>query len=188
MRIGAAVLTAALVGGCASGGRVVLLQDEDGVTGAVALIRARTEAELGVLTTADTATPLGSFRPGPVEGARYATLVAGLPPPPRSYTLYFEEGTTILTPASFPVLQALRAVVTGASDVQITGHTDTVGATGDNDRLSRDRAVEIRAELVKQGLPVDSARVTGRGERELLVPTADSVSEPRNRRVEVILR
>ena len=74
------------------------------------------------------------------------------------------------------------------SEVQITGHTDTVGSDDSNDRLSYERAVEIRAELVKQGLPVAAAKVTGRGERELLVQTADGVSEQANRRVEVILR
>jgi outer membrane protein OmpA-like peptidoglycan-associated protein len=35
---------------------------------------------------------------------------------------------------------------------------------------------------------VENARVTGRGERELRVHTADGVDEPANRRVEVILR
>ena len=102
--------------------------------------------------------------------------------------MYFFEGTTDLTPESAPILEALRAVVTESSEVQITGHTDAVGSFQDNDSLSHERAVEIRAALVKKGLPVANAKVTGRGERELRVKTADGVREPANRRVEVILR
>ena len=86
-----------------------------------------------------------------------------------------------------PVL-ALRAIVTPTSDVQITGHTDTTGDAASNDKLSLARATEIRTALVADGLPVANARVTGRGERQLLVPTGPGVSEARNRRVEVIVR
>jgi outer membrane protein OmpA-like peptidoglycan-associated protein len=57
-----------------------------------------------------------------------------------------------------------------------------------NDRLSRQRAERVRAELVRLG--VDAARISveGRGERELLVPTTDEMPEPQNRRVEVSVR
>ena len=111
-----------------------------------------------------------------------------MPRAPQSFTLYFIEGSTDLTEASRPVLEELRGIVTPSSDVQITGHTDTEGASDSNDRLSMARAAEIRTALVAEGLPVSNAKVTGRGERELRVPTADGVAEPRNRRVEVIIR
>ena len=42
--------------------------------------------------------------------------------------------------------------------------------------------------LVAAGFPVERMDAVGRGERELIVPTADGVAEPRNRRVEVKLR
>jgi len=74
------------------------------------------------------------------------------------------------------------------AEVQITGHTDTVGQTADNDRLSLERAREIRDALVGQGLNPAITRAVGRGERELLIPTPDNTPEPRNRRVEVIVR
>jgi outer membrane protein OmpA-like peptidoglycan-associated protein len=72
--------------------------------------------------------------------------------------------------------------------VQITGHTDTVGSTADNDVLSLKRAGEIREALAVQGLNLTITRAVGRGERELLVPTPDNTAEPRNRRVEIIVR
>lgn len=188
MRTLGVLLVAALLSGCASG-RVTLLTDE-GVTtsGAVAVLDPKTGAERGQLTAADTWTALAGKVRARASKANFNGLANFVPAAPRHYILYFTEGTTDLTTESQPTLDALRKVVTEASDVQITGHTDTVGTSESNDKLSYERAVEIRAALVKQGLPVANARVVGRGEREPRVPTADGVNEPANRRVEVILR
>ncbi|WP_337186036.1 OmpA family protein [Phenylobacterium sp.] len=185
----AVTLGAGLLAGCASSS-VSLLQDAGGGTGAVAVLDAQTESELGALTEANTQARLGggALSVRPADASRYADLMAWLPAPPRVYVMYFKLGTTELDPGSQPVLAALREIVNERSDVQITGHTDTVGASDANDRLSLDRAVEIRAALTQLGLPLSNAKVSGRGERELLVPTADGVAEPANRRVEVIVR
>ena len=75
-----------------------------------------------------------------------------------------------------------------AVEVQITGHTDRVGTIADNDRLSMERAQVVRGILLGYGLHADFMRTVGRGEREPLVSTADEQEEPRNRRVEVIVR
>jgi outer membrane protein OmpA-like peptidoglycan-associated protein len=187
-----ALAAAALLAGCASTARVTLLPDEGVSTaGAVAVFDPETDAEIGDLTTPNSQALAGGaeFRPQPPPSAdAYAGLLSAMPYPPRVYVLYFKEGTTDLTDESIPVLDALRKAVTPGSEVQIVGHTDTVGSSQSNDQLSRDRAVEIRAALVREGLPVENARATGRGERELRAPTADNVREPANRRVEVILR
>jgi outer membrane protein OmpA-like peptidoglycan-associated protein len=50
------------------------------------------------------------------------------------------------------------------------------------------RAEEVRNALGEHGLDLAITRAVGRGERELLVKTADNVREDRNRRVEVIIR
>jgi len=42
--------------------------------------------------------------------------------------------------------------------------------------------------LVKQGVAKDEIVVTAFGESKPLVPTADGVREPQNRRVEIVLR
>ena len=45
------------------------------------------------------------------------------------------------------------------------------------------------AELIRDtGVSAKSLEASGRGERELLVPTADKVDEPQNRRVEINIR
>jgi OmpA-OmpF porin, OOP family len=54
--------------------------------------------------------------------------------------------------------------------------------------LSRRRADAVAAELVRRGVPKSEIFVTAFGETHPLVPTADGVREPQNRRVEIILK
>ena len=171
---------------------MTLLPGETGSpAGAVAILDPKTGAERGQLTAANTRTALGGkVAARTADPARYASLTQGLPPPAAHFTLYFFEGTTKITPASEPELKRMFAEVMRRSgaEVQITGHTDTVGRDVDNDALSLARAREIRDALVAQGLNRAMTRAVGRGERELLVPTPDNTEEPRNRRVEIIVR
>ena len=57
-----------------------------------------------------------------------------------------------------------------------------------NQGLSVRRAEAVRAELVRNGVPRDAITVQGFGENRPLVPTAQGVREPQNRRVEIVLR
>jgi len=180
----------ALLASCATT-RLALLDAETpgGSAGAVAVIDPATGAERGQLTQGQTEARLrgDAVRPHPLR-ARFDALLSAMPPPPQVFTLYFVEGTTQLAPQSQATLDQLRAIVTPTSDVQITGYTDTTGDPESNDKLSLARATEVRAALVQDGLPVGNARVTGRGQRDLRVPTGPGVSEPANRRAEVIIR
>jgi outer membrane protein OmpA-like peptidoglycan-associated protein len=53
-------------------------------------------------------------------------------------------------------------------------------------RLSQRRADAVKAELVKLGIPASEITTVAKGESDPLVPTADGVREPRNRRVEIV--
>jgi len=176
--------------GCASDEVALLGPESAGESaGAVAVLDPATGAERGQLSQANTEAVLGGgqVRARPLT-SNYDALLAAIPPPAQVFTLYFVEGTTQLAPESAATFEALRGAITSTSDVQITGHTDTTGDAAANDALSLARATEVRAALVRQGLPVANARVTGRGQREPKVPTGPGVSEPANRRVEVIVR
>jgi outer membrane protein OmpA-like peptidoglycan-associated protein len=120
----------------------------------------------------------------------FAEALAAQPPKAISFTLYFLEKSTEIVPGSRATLAALLAEVARrqAVEVQITGHTDRVGKVQDNDRLSTERAEAIRGVLIQHGLRANFVRTVGRGEREPLIPTPDEQDEPRNRRVEVIVR
>jgi outer membrane protein OmpA-like peptidoglycan-associated protein len=120
----------------------------------------------------------------------FGSTLAALPGKPTSFTLYFLEGKDELTAESKIELDLVFAELKRRPlpDIVVIGHTDTVGALAYNDKLSLARAERLREILVEMGLPADRIQAAGRGKRELLVPTDENVSEPRNRRVEINVR
>jgi outer membrane protein OmpA-like peptidoglycan-associated protein len=122
--------------------------------------------------------------------AAFGAALAALPPRAVSFTLYFREGTDEFAPESAGQVGEVLAEIARrpAPEVVVTGHTDRVGSVAFNDALSLQRAERVRQALVQQGVAADRIQVVGRGEREPLVPTADEVAEPRNRRVEIRVR
>ena len=120
----------------------------------------------------------------------FSETLDALPGTPTSFTLYFLEGKDELTAESQAQLDDVFAELKRRPlpDIVVIGHTDTVGALDFNDKLSRARADRMRELLVERGLPADRIQAAGRGKRELLIPTDDNVSEPRNLRVEINVR
>lgn len=68
----------------------------------------------------------------------------------------------------------------------VAGHTDTVGASAKNRKLSLARATSIAKYLQSKGLDIAVA-VAGYGEDVLLVKTPDSTDERKNRRADYVL-
>ena len=173
---------------------VVLLPGEDGQVGAVAIIEPQRTTLLDTPLEAAKIDTKGRVTKDTLSEAdvkrTFAEALAAQPPKALSFTLYFVEKSTEIMPDSRATLDALLAEVAKrqAVEVQITGHTDRVGKVEDNDRLSIERAEAIRAVLINNGLRASFIRVVGRGEREPLIPTPDEQAEPRNRRVEVLVR
>lgn len=194
------LLAAAIVGflltvSCSTGTtRVILLPDQDGTTGAIAVFKGKEATVLNAPMSTAEVGAWGDVDTGVISPARvrdeFKQAMAAQPPDPISFVLYFEEGTTVVLPESRETLVALFAEVAArqAVEVQVTGHTDTVGQREDNDRLSTQRAETIKQMLIEKGLRASFIRAVGRGERQLLIPTSDNVAEMKNRRVEVIVR
>lgn len=194
-RRGFVVCATFALAGCAHSS-LVLLPDEGGGQGEVAILQTGAAGGETIVREANTRAMLGgsqpSIRPLGAKGLKptEAALLAALPPAAKSFTLYFREGTTDMTAESGPILEELRAEVARrlGAEVQVTGHTDTVGNLSDNDVLSRKRADEILNLLASKGFARPIMSAVGRGERELREPTADNVGSRVNRRVEVIVR
>jgi len=130
-------------------------------------------------------------RLSPVEVDRtYGATLHSLPDRPASFLLYFVTGTDELTDESKPELEKMLAAMRARPlpDVLVIGHTDTMGEEATNDQLSAQRAERVKGFLIGIGIAGERIRTAGRGERELLVPTADEVDEPKNRRVEINVR
>ncbi|GHD36672.1 OmpA family protein [Halioglobus pacificus] len=175
--------------------KVILLPDADGSVGEVVVRSATGEQTLssayGALEVTASGTLESTTETAASVRAAYGNVLDAQPPEPVSLTVYFEAGSsTELTATSLQTIDRLKAVLADrpAPEILVIGHTDTVGDLEDNDSLSRARAQTVVDVISATGVDAASLEASGRGERELLVPTADKVSEPRNRRVEINIR
>jgi iron complex outermembrane receptor protein len=129
----------------------------------------------------ETAAPVASapYTPPPVAAPARA---------PRSYLVFFDFNKSDLTPQATQIVDqaAENAGPSHVTQLTVTGHTDTVGSDAYNMRLSRRRAESVAAELEKDGIPSSEIQIVAKGKRDLLVPTADGVREPQNRRVQIV--
>ena len=193
-RAAAIAALAAFLGACATQtGTVVLLPEKDGRSAAVTVRQGSQEVVLDQPYAAarqTTAGPRAYASSAQEVEAQFGAALAAQPSRPTSFTLYFVEGGDQFTDASKQVLTGVLAEIANhkVPDIVVVGHTDSVGSLATNDALALRRAETVRAMLIAQGLPPASIVAIGRGKRELLVPTPDGVAEPRNRRVEIVVR
>lgn len=112
------------------------------------------------------------------------TPVAAAPAPvmatPKDYVIYFEFDKSNITDAAGAVLDEIKTNTQPNQSYSVVGHTDTSGPSAYNDALSERRAKSTASGLETRGVSVTS--VTGRGESDPAVKTADGVKEPLNRR------
>jgi hypothetical protein len=108
---------------------------------------------------------------------------------PGRFLIYFNTDQATLGAGAAQVIAAAAQQFqeTGAAQIEVIGHTDTVGSAAYNLELSQRRAESVANELIALGVPATAVATVGRGEEDLLVPTADGVDEPRNRRVEIVV-
>ena len=136
-------------------------------------------------------------------GLRYAFNAAPPPPPPapapvaapapapaRTYLVFFDWDRADLSARAKQVIAEAAQASTRVqlTQIEVNGFTDTSGSAQYNMGLSIRRANNVAAELVRLGVPKQAIAVKGFGQTHLLVPTADGVREPQNRRVEIILK
>ncbi|MES2257184.1 MAG: OmpA family protein [Pseudomonadota bacterium] len=174
--------------------RITLLPSQDGRPSALIVTSSTGETVLDRPyqgASVDRGATLTSRAEDPLEiNGRYRTTLAALPKGATVFTIYFETGTDTLVPESAERLGQIKTELSrrAAPEVFVIGHTDRVDTLAFNDTLSLKRAETVKRLLIEAGVPADSINVSGRGERELLVPTADGKAEQRNRRVEIRVR
>ncbi|MBP6895235.1 MAG: OmpA family protein [Pseudacidovorax sp.] len=190
-----AVLLAACAAPPPPSTRVVLLPQDDGTPSAVVVKTAGGQQRLDkpyerASVVAASQPPVVDTTDAATVQARNPSLFSMRPARPQRYVLFFDTGGTRLAAQSQRDLDALLgdALARPGADLVITGYTDTRGAAAANDALSLARAQMVRQMLIQRGFAQERIEAAGRGERELAVPTADEVDEPRNRRVVIDLR
>jgi len=178
---------------------IVLLPDSDGKTG---VITVTTQGGSQILDKPGYAVEVEDLNkppiaPQPVEEKEimdiFGPALSMLPDPASRFILiilYFERDTSKLTHESKVLLaEVLRTIKSRKSNqVYVVGHTDLVGKEAYNAGLSSKRANYVRDLLVSGGIKPDTLFISFYGKARPLVPTQDEVPEPRNRRVEVIVR
>jgi len=194
MRRIAFALALLLVASCSSRQSLfVVLPNPDGSSGAVTIEDGQKSVVLDQPYAAGEVRG-GVAAPVKVDQAQvrqiFGHALAAQPILPSHFVLYFEKGSDILTPKSQVQYRDVFSDIQRRSvyEVEVIGHTDTLGNPPHNQQLSMSRAEMIRDRLVKDGLNPKSISVAGRGQLDLAVVTADQVAEPRNRRVEITVR
>ncbi len=187
------VVSCALVAGCASSGTIVLLPEKDGHATSVVVKEEDKELVLDQPYAAAKVMPLRprAYRSSPQEvEAQFGAALAAQPARAAAFTLYFVQGSDELTDESKQDVDRILAEIARrpVPDVLVVGHTDAVGNDASNDALGQQRADSMRAALIGRGIAPENVRAISRGKRALAVPTADGVAEPRNRRVEILVR
>jgi outer membrane protein OmpA-like peptidoglycan-associated protein len=193
LRRAACVVLALLVASCAVRGTVVLLPEKDGHPTALAITQGSEEVVLDKPYAAAKALALG---PRPYQSnaaevqAQFAAALDAQPMRPEQFILYFVENRDELTDESKQVVAAIFDAIARrpVPDVLVVGHTDSVGSDQVNDALGKQRADVVREALIRRGIAAQNVQAISRGKRELLMLTPDGTAEPRNRRVQIIVR
>ena len=118
---------------------------------------------------------------------RYYTLLKDGVIPPKSYLLYFTNGSD-LTKNSAKKIDEIKQTIKDRTpcNVSIIGHADTYGSDKINEKVSLDRAQSIAKNF--KDLNISRLEIVSFGEKNLLIKTKDGVIEPKNRRVEIQIR
>jgi OmpA-OmpF porin, OOP family len=99
----------------------------------------------------------------------------------------FEFDKTRLRPDAVTILDWATAILKKYPDMQveIAGHTDSIGSDTYNQRLSEGRAQAVKDYFVSQGVPDSQMSVRGYGESEPRDTNDTAEGRERNRRVEL---
>jgi outer membrane protein OmpA-like peptidoglycan-associated protein len=103
------------------------------------------------------------------------------------FLVFFDWNKAVVTPEAASILDTVVKAAEKKGDVRVvvTGFTDTSGPADYNMILSVRRAEAVKAVLESQGIPANNITTIGRGQEDPLVPTADGVREPQNRRAQI---
>ena len=102
----------------------------------------------------------------------------------------FDSGSRNLSPGAMARLDSVAATINRYADAEVIvkGHTDAQGPEDANLRLSEDRALMVKNQLVVKGVAAQRVTTLGFGESVPLATNATPEGRAMNRRVEIELR
>lgn len=190
------LMTFLFITGCAKKATFVLLPDPSGKVGSITITnpqetRTLSQARQFVVMKSTTDSPGEMRTMDQTEiDALFGKALAIQPLPPAKFLLYFKPESFHPNPESEPEIPKIMQAIEDrrSMDISVNGHTDRKGENDYNYNLSFQRAKQVRSMLENRGVDPSIVTITSHGPNNPLVPTADNVPEPRNRRVEVIVR
>ncbi len=122
--------------------------------------------------------------------------VTNPPPPPvgyKTFLIFFDWNQITLTQRAELIAKdaadyCANRAATECQHIDVDGNDDTSQSDAVAQSLSERRARVVAAALVRYGVPQDRISMHAYGSTKLLVPTAQGVREPQNRRVEIIVK
>ena len=101
----------------------------------------------------------------------------------------FEPGSDVITSESNDVMARIAAELKSCPGVamEVSGHTDSQGSLGGNQRLSQSRANSVLVALAKLGVDVDRMKAVGYGEANPIADNGSEEGREKNRRIEFFL-
>ena len=121
---------------------------------------------------------------------KFKSVIAALPPKPIHILLYFKQDSNQLTTESINKLPQILKYIKDRTpcDINIIGHTDTKGSRKHNIKLGMKRAQMVKKWIISQNADINDIKAQSYGEADPLIKTGDNVSEPLNRRVELLIK
>ncbi len=133
------------------------------------------------------------FQPGDIEHCRARFLASVDTLEQRNdypHSVFFDFNDARLRPAEIKRIRTLaaKAMRLGVPRITILGHADSSGGEHYNLGLSLRRADAVERVLIAAGIASDQVGVAAAGEGKLRIATKNGVSEPQNRRVELLFQ
>lgn len=185
-----------LLASCSGKTTVLLLPETDGSVGKVEV---RGEEASQVIETRNSYTVVDSFSASPAAveemdaeeiEKRFSTVIRSQPEKPIVFLLYFESDSTELIKKSSAIMPNVLLEINERQpcEIGVIGHTDRLGSRNYNIKLSFKRAAAVEKILRASDLEIGGIYISSYGENDPVIKTPDGVSEPLNRRVEVVIR
>ena len=101
----------------------------------------------------------------------------------------FDFGKSTLKPGAREKLAKIAGIVLAhpGLNLEVEGHTDSIGSDQFNQRLSEARADAVRDYLIAQGLKTDAITARGLGKSQPVASNDSAEGRQRNRRVELVV-
>jgi outer membrane protein OmpA-like peptidoglycan-associated protein/Tol biopolymer transport system component len=103
--------------------------------------------------------------------------------------IFFETGSALLLPASYPELHKLLQILheNPTMKIEIRGHTDNVGSDADNQELSDNRAKAVYQYLIDNKIEESRLSFKGYGESQPIANNESETGRQKNRRTEFVI-